>query len=104
MPEPPATCPSPWRERQLNLKLDVMPKPASVSMVELRLHADRIIQRVKAGETLVLTYRGRPALRLEPLPAEELGADDPFYALADLADDTGASLTNEQIDEIVYGS
>ena len=73
-------------------------------MVELRLHADRIIRRVKAGETLVLTYRGRPALRLEPLPAEELDRNDPFYALADLADDTGASLTNEQIDEIVYGS
>jgi len=73
-------------------------------MVELRLHADRVIQRVKAGESLVLTYRGRPVLRLEPLAAEELGADDPFYALADLGDDTGASLTNEQIDETVYGS
>ena len=81
-----------------------MAKLATVSMVELRLHADRIIQRVRAGETLVLTYRGRPALRLEPLPAQQLDRDDPFYALADLADSTGAPLTNEQIDEIVYGT
>jgi antitoxin (DNA-binding transcriptional repressor) of toxin-antitoxin stability system len=73
-------------------------------MVELRLHAGRIIQRVRTGETLVLTYRGRPALRLEPLPAEQVDGEDPFYALADLADDTGDSVTNEQIDEIVYGS
>ena len=56
------------------------------------------------GQPLTLTCRGRPVLRLEPLQATRRDRGDPFYALAELADKRGASLTNEQIDEIVYGS
>ena len=74
----------------------------TVSMLELRRNAQSIIEEVRRGHRLVLTYRGQPMARLEPL--DEPPADgDAFYDLADLAVDGGDSLTNRQIDETVYG-
>jgi prevent-host-death family protein len=73
-----------------------------VSMVDFRRDAERIIGQVQKGERLILTRRGKPVARLEPIREEPLNADDPFYALCDLAEPVG-SLTDRQIDEIVYG-
>ena len=55
------------------------------------------------GERLVLTYRGKPAARLEPFTESDTPADDPIYRLAELSVDQGGSLTNEETDAIVYG-
>lgn len=71
-------------------------------MLELRRNALGIIEEVQRGQHLVLTYRGKPMARIEPLesvPADE----DPFYALADLADAEGESLTNREMDQVIYG-
>lgn len=76
----------------------------TVSMLDLRKRAEEIVQMVRGGETLLLTYRGRPAVRLEPVRPEKVAASDPFYRLAELADARGDSLDNGQIDEIVYGT
>ena len=72
-------------------------------MRDLRAHAKQIVGQVRAGETIVLTYRGRPALRLEPICPGTVEADDPFYRLGELSQRRGASLTNRQIDDLVYG-
>jgi len=80
-----------------------MPAAKTVSMLDLRAHAKQIVGQVRAGEALVLTYRGRPALRLEPIRPPTVEADDPFYRLGELAKRRGSSLTNRQIDDIVYG-
>ena len=80
-----------------------MPAAKTVSMLDLRAHAKQIVGQVRAGEALVLTYRGRPALRLEPIRPPTVEADDPFYRLAELSKRRGTSLTNRQIDDIVYG-
>jgi hypothetical protein len=64
----------------------------TVSMVDFRLHAEEI-----------LTCRGKPVARLEPILPESVEADDPFYSLDVLGDDAGESLTNEQIDDVLYG-
>jgi prevent-host-death family protein len=89
---------------EVELKLHLMPKSRTVTMLDLRRHAERILRQVQGGQPLMLTYRGRPVLRLEPLEVVRRDRTDPFYALADLADKGGSSLTNEQIDEIVYGA
>ncbi len=73
-----------------------------VSLLEFRRHADAVIRKVRQGKRLILTYRGKPVLRLEPIEARHPGPDDPFYALAQLAVPNDRSLTNEEIDEIVY--
>jgi antitoxin (DNA-binding transcriptional repressor) of toxin-antitoxin stability system len=62
-----------------------------------------IAARLRRGERLVLTYRGQPVMRLEPLD-EEVSSDDPFYRLSQLADSSGETVSNEAIDEIVYDS
>ena len=76
---------------------------STVSMVELRRDAAAVLQRVGRGERLVLTYRGRPAARLEPFTESAPPADDPIYRLAEVSADRGDSLTNEEMDAIVYG-
>ncbi len=73
-------------------------------MLDLRQQAEKIVGDVTRGETLVLTYRGRPVVRLEPIRAETVDADDAFYKLTELADRKGKSLTNREIDAIVYGT
>lgn len=75
----------------------------TVSMLDFRQHADQIIAQVQAGERLILTCRGKPVARLEPIATDTVNAEDPFYALDELASSTGESLTNEQIDGILYG-
>ena len=73
-----------------------------VSMLDFRLDAERIIAQVQKGQRMILTRRGKPVARLEPILDDVPDADDPFYSLCDLAG-SGASLTNEQIDETLYG-
>lgn len=73
-----------------------------VSMLDFRREAERILDRVQKGERLILTRRGKPIARLEPIRDETNVADDPFYSVCELAEPAG-SLTNRQIDEIVYG-
>jgi prevent-host-death family protein len=73
-----------------------------ISMVDFRLHAERIITQVQKGQRMILTRRGKPVARLEPIVDETPDRDDPFYSLTELAD-RGDSLSNARIDELLYG-
>ena len=76
----------------------------TVSMLDFRNRAEGIIAQVRKGQTMILTYRGKPVLRLEPLRDEVLSEEDPFYALDHHADTEAESLTNEQMDKAIYGT
>jgi hypothetical protein len=43
-------------------------------------------------------------MRLEPIQEHNISPDDPFYSITRLAIPNGKSLTNEEIDRIVYES
>jgi antitoxin (DNA-binding transcriptional repressor) of toxin-antitoxin stability system len=73
-----------------------------VSVLEFRRDAEGIIRKVQQGKRLLLTYRGKAVMRLEPLAHPEVAADDPFYRLDQLAVSGTESLSNEEIDQIVY--
>jgi antitoxin (DNA-binding transcriptional repressor) of toxin-antitoxin stability system len=73
-----------------------------VSIAESRRHCRKIIYKVRQGKRLVLTYRGKPVMRLEPILDQEIGPDDPFYSLSKLAVSGSRSLNNEEIDRIIY--
>lgn len=47
-------------------------KPARVGIRELRQNLSVYIERVKAGESLEVTDRGRPVANLEPIRTPEL--------------------------------
>jgi len=74
----------------------------TISMLDFRRDAEGILAKVKKGERLILTHRGKPVAQLVPIIEEKPGSDDPFYSLVDLAE-SGVSLSNAQMDEIVYG-
>ena len=75
----------------------------AISILQFRKEADRILRRVQRGESLILTYRGKPTARLEPILTELVNADDPIYTLSRLATDKGASLSNQEMDRVIYG-
>jgi prevent-host-death family protein len=74
-----------------------------VGMLEFRKDAEGIMRRAMRGERVILSYRGRPVLRLEPLSRDRAASDDPFFSLPDMADAKGLPLSNRQMDEAVYG-
>jgi len=75
----------------------------TVTMLDFRRNAERIIAEVKMGQQIILTYRGEPVLRLEPLLQNRVAEDDPFYSLDRLADEQGESLDNRDMDKLIYG-
>ncbi|MCU0726348.1 MAG: type II toxin-antitoxin system prevent-host-death family antitoxin [Planctomycetes bacterium] len=76
---------------------------STVSLVEFRRNAEAVIGRVQRGERIVLTRRGRPVLRLEPMIGPDPAADDPIYRLHESAAEEGETLDDREIDRIVYG-
>jgi prevent-host-death family protein len=78
----------------------------TVTMLEFRRNASRVLQRVAKGERLVLSHRGKPAARLEPInqpPAHDL-ARDPFLNISSRATPSPKGKTRHaDIDQILYG-
>ena len=75
----------------------------TVSLLDFRLDAEGILAQVQQGQKMILTRRGKPVARLEPVSEKAIDDDDPFYRLGELSTE-GGSLTNPQIDELLYGS
>jgi antitoxin (DNA-binding transcriptional repressor) of toxin-antitoxin stability system len=73
-----------------------------ISILQFRHDAEGIIRQVRQGKRLILTYRGKPVMRLEPVGEEHIPPDDPFYSIDRLAVSGGKPLTNEEIDRIIY--
>jgi prevent-host-death family protein len=88
---------------KLNFKLKAEPLMKTVSMLELRRRADEIIAQVRRGQRLLLTYRGKAVATLEPVRDSQIAEDDPFYRLPELAEAKGRSLTNREMDDLIYG-
>lgn len=74
----------------------------TVSMLEFRKDAEQIIRQIQTGKRLILTYRGKPVARLEPILETAVDAEDLFYRLCHLADGEGQSLSNSEMDAILY--
>jgi len=73
-----------------------------VSILQFRRDAEAVIRKVRRGKSLILTYRGKPVMRLEPIQDRVINPDDPLYTISKHAVPDGRSITNEEIDEIVY--
>lgn len=78
----------------------------TVTMLEFRQDAEGVLRRVAKGERFVLSHRGKPLARLEPLNAAPPGnaADDPFLSIARRAKASPKGKTRHaDIDRILYG-
>ena len=74
-----------------------------VSLLEFRKHAQRIMEKAGRGEGMIVTFRGKPVCRLEPIRDKVPDADDAFYRLDQLADTKVRSINNVKMDKIIYG-
>ncbi|MEK7676177.1 MAG: type II toxin-antitoxin system prevent-host-death family antitoxin [Verrucomicrobiota bacterium] len=78
----------------------------TVTMLEFRQDAEGVLRRVAKGERFVLSHRGQPAARLEPLNALPSAdpARDPFLGIARRAQPSPKAQTKHaEIDRILYG-
>jgi prevent-host-death family protein len=78
----------------------------TVTMLEFRKHAESILRRVHKGERLVLSHRGHPAARLEPIATAVSSdpANDPFLAIGQRSVPSPKGKTrHSEIDRILYG-
>jgi antitoxin (DNA-binding transcriptional repressor) of toxin-antitoxin stability system len=78
----------------------------TVTMLEFRKNAERILRRLAKGERLVLSHRGKAAARLEPVTAAPGAAllDDPFLGIGRRATASPKGKTKHaEIDRILYG-
>ena len=74
----------------------------SVSMLEFRNDAEAVVRMAQMGKRMILTYRGRPVMRLEPIDEQEAPRNDRFYSLAELSQSDMGPLTNPEIDHVLY--
>lgn len=76
----------------------------TVTMLEFRKDAERILRRVRQGERLLLSHRGRAAARLEPVGPGTESEDDPFLTISGRARPSPKGKTaHSHIDRILYG-
>jgi antitoxin (DNA-binding transcriptional repressor) of toxin-antitoxin stability system len=78
----------------------------TVTMLEFRKNAEGILRRLARGERFVLSHRGHPAARLEPITAARASdpANDPFLAIGRRAVPSPKGKTRHaDIDRILYG-
>ncbi|MDZ4659903.1 MAG: hypothetical protein SH868_20190 [Bythopirellula sp.] len=82
-----------------------------VTMLEFRRDTEAIIRKVQQGKGMVLTYRGKPVLRLEPIQSNGVQKEKSSKTLLDLCElgerlvppGPQIALTNDEIDRLVYG-
>ena len=75
-------------------------------MLEFRKDAEGILRRVARGERFLLSHRGRPAARLEPITTASAvdSANDPFLTIGKRAVPSPKGKTRHaDIDRIIYG-
>jgi antitoxin (DNA-binding transcriptional repressor) of toxin-antitoxin stability system len=79
----------------------------TISMLEFRRHTSRALAALRRGERLILTYRGEPVARLEPVGRDqpEIPENDPLLHVDDYAvGGPGEPLGNEEADRLIYGA
>jgi prevent-host-death family protein len=89
----------------VNFKFNFAPMK-TVTMLQFRKDATGVLRRVARGERFVLSHRGKPAARLEPLTPSGAAypAADPFLGIGRRAKPSPKGKTKHtDIDQILYG-
>jgi antitoxin (DNA-binding transcriptional repressor) of toxin-antitoxin stability system len=77
----------------------------TITMLEFRKNAGKIIRWSQQGQRMTITYRGKPVMKIEPILPEKASGNDPFYNLGRLAKKNpgvSESLSNEEMDKLIY--
>lgn len=74
----------------------------TITMLEFRKNAGKIIRWLQQGQRMTLTYHGKPVMKIEPILSEKVSSGDPFYNLCHVAVNAAGSLSNEEMDKRIY--
>jgi prevent-host-death family protein len=78
-----------------------------VNVHAAKTHLSQLVARAELGERIIIARDGKPVAQLGPAPKMKrtpLSPDDPLLNLGDFAiDGAGGTLTNADIDRILYG-
>ena len=74
----------------------------NVTMLDLRRNTRRIIMKARKGERMILSYRGKPVIRLEPFIEKIPEGDDPFFSLPEFSLEESEILNNKEMDALIY--
>lgn len=75
----------------------------TISTDEMRFQFGIVLQAVRAGRSLTLTYRNKPLARIVPMSVKpEVTMNDPVFRLHELAEPIGP-LSNAEMDAAIYG-
>jgi antitoxin (DNA-binding transcriptional repressor) of toxin-antitoxin stability system len=76
----------------------------TISTSQLRSQTRSLVRTLADGKSVSLTYRGRKLANIWPLKLTNgIGLDDPLYNFHRVADKRAKSLTDREIDRLVYG-
>ncbi len=80
-------------------------KVEEIAMLDLRNHAESIVNNIQKGVGYVLTYRGKPVAKMLPIKAEVKGVFAGEDSLGKLIGITShlTALSNEEMDIAIYG-
>jgi prevent-host-death family protein len=78
-----------------------------VNIHDAKTRLSQLVARVELGERITIARDGKPVAQLVPAPRASrntLPSDDPLLNLEEFAiEGSGGSLTNTDIDQILYG-
>jgi prevent-host-death family protein len=78
-----------------------------VNVHAAKTRLSQLLARAERGERIIIARDGKPVAQLGPVPRAKRAAlppDDPLLNLGDFAiDGTGGTLTNTDIDRVLYG-
>ncbi len=75
----------------------------TIGITELRQHARRYLDRVRAGETVTVTDRGEPVAELRPLPRPEGALARVIERYKGTPEATAATTDKEDVDKALTG-
>jgi prevent-host-death family protein len=79
----------------------------TVNIHDAKTRLSQLVARAERGERITIARAGKPVAQLGPAPRAKRAAvppDDPLLNLGDFAiEGRGGSMTNEDIDGILYG-
>ena len=77
----------------------------TVSMLQFRKDSASVLEALKKGVRIILTYRGNPVAYVQPFDNKPSVENDPINDLASYAVDCPLEnpLKHDQIDKLIYG-
>ncbi len=78
----------------------------TVTMLEFRRNTAGVLKRLGQGEPFILSHRGKPVARFEPIMDKDasLQPDDPALNLSGFAvEGPGGKFTSKDADKLLYG-